>query len=155
MSRLLNVYPKASIQGSTWTLTVKVSDYTTVSRFVHQIPAGVSVATPLQLLKVVFDVEVGDTVTDADVDSAIFVDDIKRGAGTETVWSNWQAAAEQIVAGLGAAYSEDDFRSAWTRNDTEKLRNDIQRAFVSGPGGMGRGWSIVNVHHHEGDGTVT
>ena len=151
MARSLSVYPKATLDGSTWRLVVKVDG----DRFNHVIPAGVTAETPLTLLKVVFDLTVEDTDTNADVDDALFVDDIKPGPSTATVFGNWQAIAEGIIAGLDPGYTVEDFWSAWTTGDTQSVRNDANRALVSGPGGIGRGWTITFVHQHEGDGTVT
>jgi hypothetical protein len=127
------------------------------TRFVETIPAGLTVERFLPLLKVVWDLVVADSDTDQDVADSLFVDDIKPGGQTETVWGNWQDRAEGIIAGLATGYTVADFRSAWTRGDTEAVRNDSQRAMVSGPGGIGRGWTIVagSVHQHEGDGTNT
>jgi hypothetical protein len=151
VARSLSIYPKASLDGSTWKLVVKVGD----SRFEHLVPAGITAETPLQLLKVVFDLIVEDSDTDSDVDDALFVDDIKSGPGVETVWGNWQTRAEGIITGLDPGYTVDDFWAAWTMGDTQAVRNDANRALVSGPGGIGRGWTITSVHQHEGDGTVT
>ena len=150
MVRNLSVYPKAFLDGSTWHLVVKVDD----SKFNHVIPAGVTAETPLQLLKVVFGLTVEDTDTNADVDTALFVDDIQPGPSTATVWGNWQIRAEGIITGLDPGYTADDFWAAWTMGDTQAVRNDAQRALVSGPGGIGRGWTITGFHQHEGDGTV-
>ncbi len=151
MARSLSVYPKAILEGSTWTLIVKVDG----SRFEHVVPAGVTAETPLQLLKVVFDLTVEDTDTDQDVDDALFVDDIQPGPSTATVWGNWQEVAEGIISGLSPGYTVDDFWAAWTMGDTQAVRNDANRALVSGPGGIGRGWTITGFHQHEGDRTVT
>ena len=151
MARSLSVYPKAILEGSTWTLIVKVDG----SRFEHVVPAGVTAETPLQLLKVVFDLTVDDTDLDSDVDDALFVDDIKPGPGIETVWGNWQEVAEGIISGLSPGYTVDDFWAAWTMGDTQGVRNDANRALVSCPGGIGRGWTITGFHQHEGDRTVT
>ena len=150
MARNLSVYPKATLEGSTWLLRVKVDG----SRFEHLVPAGVTAEIPLQLLKVVFDLTVEDTDTDADVDDALFVDDIAPGPSTATVWGNWQLIAEGIISGLSPGYTDQDFWAAWTQGDTQAVRNDANRALVSGPGGIGRGWTITFVHQHEGDGTV-
>ena len=151
MARNFEVYPKAFLRDSTWHLTVGVAD----SDFDHLIPAGVTAETSLVLLKVVFDLTVEDIDTDQDVDDALFVDDIKPGPTTETVWGNWQAIAEGIITGLSPGYTAEDFWAAWTMGDTQAVRNDVQRALVSGPGGIGRGWTITSLHQHEGDGTVT
>jgi len=148
MSRNLSVYPKAFLEGSTWHLVVKVDD----SRFDHVIPAGVTADLSLQLLKVVFDLTVEDFDTDQDVDDALFIDDIKPGPTTETVWGNWQAIAEGIITGLSPGYTVEDFQAAWSRGNTEAVRNDVHRALVSGPGGIGRGWTITGFHQHEGTG---
>ena len=150
MARNLNVYPKAFLRDS-WQLVVKVGD----SRFEHVIPAGVTAETPLQMLKVVFNLTVEDSDLDSDVDDALFLDDIKPGPGVETVWGNWQAIAEGIIIGLSSGYTVDDFWAVWTMGDTQAVRNDAQRALVSGPGGIGRGWTITGFHQHEGDGTVS
>lgn len=159
MARNLQVYPKAVLDGSIWFVTGKVDEFATGtrSRFEHVIPAGVTAETSLPLLKIVFDVIVEDTDTDQDVDDALFVDDIKPAPGIrniETVWSNWQARAEGIIAGLAPGYTVKDFWAAWTMGDTQAFRNDANRALVSGPGGIGRGWTITFFHQHEGDGTV-
>ena len=159
MARTLHVYPKASIEGSTWTLLMKVSEQATgiQSRFTETVAAGVTAERFLPLLKVVWDLIVADTDVDQDVADALFVDDIKAGPATETVWGNWQTRAEGIITGLVTGYTVADFWAAWTMGDTQAVRNDTQRALVSGPGGIGRGWAIVagSVHQHEGDGTNT
>ena len=150
MARSVSVYPKAFL-GSTWRLVVKVGS----SHFRHVIPAGVTADPPVQLLKVVFGLTVEDSDTDQDVDTALFIDDIHPSPGqTETVWGNWQITAEGIITGLSPGYTVDDFWAAWTQGDTQGVRNDANRALVSGPGGIGRGWTITGFHQHEGDGTV-
>lgn len=159
MARTLHVYPKASIEGSVWTLTLKVYEHATgiTSRFTDTVAAGLTVERPLPLLKVSWDLIVADTDTDQDVRDSLFVDDIKPGPQTETVWGNWQATAEGIITGLTTGYTAADFWAAWTHGDTQAVRNDANRAMVSGPGGIGRGWTVVagTIHQHEGDGTVT
>ncbi len=159
MARTLHVYPKASIEGSTWTLTTKVYEHATrtTSRFVETIP-GITVERFLPLLKVSWDLVVADSDTDQDVADSLFVDDITPSPSVrmvKTVWSNWQDRAENIISGLTTGYTVADFWSSWTVGDTQAMRNDVNRAMVSGPGGMGRGWAISNVHQHEGDGTNT
>ena len=151
MARNTEVYPKAFLEDSTWHLTTGVDD----SDFDHVISAGVTAETPLQMLKVVFDLIVEDSDTDQDVDDALFLDDIQPGPGVATVWGNWQIIAEGIISGLSPGYTAEDFWAAWTMGDTQAVRNDANRALVAGPGGIGRGWTITRVHQHEGDGTVT
>ena len=149
--RSVSVYPKATLDGSTWLLRVKVGD----SHFEHEVPAGVTAETSLELLKVVFDLTVEDSDLDSFVDDALFKDDIHPAPGTEeTVWGNWQTLAEGIITGLPAGPTEFDFWAAWTMGNTQAVRNDAQRALVSGPGGIGRGWTITRFHQHEGGGTV-
>jgi len=159
MARQLHVYPKAFIEASTWTLTMMVFDQTTrvTSHLVETVAAGLTAERPLSLLKVGWDMIVADSDTDQDVADSLFVDDIRPGPQTETVWSNWQDRAEGIIATLSTGYTVEDFWTAWTHGDTQGVRNDVQRAMVSGPGGMGRGWTIVagTVHQHEGDGSST
>ncbi len=145
MARTLQVYPKAVLTGSEWQFTDKVGD----SRFRHTIAAGVTAETPLLLLKLVFDLVVEDTDTDQDVDDSLFVDDIRPGPQTETVWGNWQELAESIISGLAPDYTADDFQAAWRPQDTNAVRQDARRALVTQ-----RGWTVVSVHQHEGDGTV-
>ena len=153
MARTLHVYPKALIDGAMWTLIVKVGD----SRFEHDVPAGVTADVPLVLLKVVFDLVVEDSDLDSDVDDALFLDDIQPGPQTLTAWEDWQNIAEGIINSLAPSYTVVDFQQAWTGGDTQAVRNSFQRALVAGPGGIGRGWDIVDgtVHQHEGDGTNT
>ena len=157
MARNLEIYPKASIEGSTWTLSMRVHEHATRthSQFTETSAAGLTVERPLLLLKVVFDLIVADTDTDQDVADSLFVDDIRPGPQSETVWSSWQERAEGIISGLSTGYTELDFWAVWTHGDTQAMRNDAQRAMISGPGGIGRGWTITFVHQHEGDGTVT
>ena len=149
MARNVQVYPKAFLKDSAWNYVLGVGK----TDFTHVIPAGVTATVPLQLLKVVFDLTVEDSDLDSDVDDALFVDDIQPGPSTATVVGNWIATAEGIITGLSPGYTAEDFQAAWTRGDTEGVRNDAQRALVSGPGGIGRGWTITSVHQHEGDGT--
>ncbi len=155
MARNLEVYPKVILDGSTWVVVGKVDEFATGarSRFKHLVPAGVTAETPLRLLKVVFTLTVEDTDTDQDVDDSLFVDDIRPGPQTETVWGNWKARAEGIITGLDPGYTETDFFAAWTQGDTQAMRQDAQRALETGPGGIGRGWTITGFHQHEGDGT--
>lgn len=150
MARTLHVYPKASIEGSMWTLTMKVYEPATKanSRFTESVAAGLTVERPLPLLKVVWDLEVFDTDTDQDVADSLFVDDITPGPSTETVWGNWQTRAEGIISGLASGYTVADFWSAWSTKNTKSVRNDAKRAMITQ-----RGWTISNVHQHEGDGT--
>lgn len=156
MARNLQVYPKVILDGSTWLASGRVveSATETSSRFEHVVPAGVTAEVPLQLLKIVFDLTVEDPDTDQDVDDALFLDDIDPGPSIETVWGNWQARAEGIITGLAPGYTEADFWAAWTTGDTQAMRQDARRALVSGPGGIGRGWTITFFHQHEGDDTV-
>ncbi len=157
MARNLGVYPKVILDGSTWLASGRVRENATgtSSRFDHVVPAGVTAEIPLTLLKIMFNLTVEDTDTDQDVDDALFVDDIRPGPSVETVWGNWQARAEGIITGLDPGYTETDFLAAWTQGDTQAMRNDAQRALTTGPGGIGRGWTITFFHQHEGDGTVT
>ena len=150
MARNVQVYPKVTLVGSTWLLRVKVDD----ARFEHLISAGVTAEIPLVLLKFVLNITVEDSDLDSDVDDAIFVDDIRPGPQVETVWSNWQSIAEGIIGDLATGYTVKDFWEAWTNGNTQAIRNDVNRAFVAGPGGIGRGWTINSFHQHEGDGTV-
>lgn len=156
--RTLHVYPKATIDGALWTLTMKVSEHATDTRseFIEEVAAGVTAERPLRLLKVVWDLIVADADTDLDVKGSLFDDDIQPGPQKETVWGNWQSRAEGILSGLATGYTEVDFWAAWTTGDTQGVRLDAQRAMVSGPVG-GRGWTIVagSVHQHEDDRAVT
>ena len=157
MARNLQVYPKVILDGATWVVMGKVDEFATgtSSRFEHVIPAGVTANTQLKLLKIVFDLTVPDGTPDSDVDAALFTDDIHPSPQTEeTVWGNWKARAEGIITGLDPGYTEPDFFAAWTQGDTQAMRQDAQRALESGPGGIGRGWTITFFHQHEGDGTV-
>jgi hypothetical protein len=152
MARSLHVYPKAILEGSSWTFIVKVYEHATrtTNRFLHTIPAGVIASTPLRELKISFDLEVADTDTDSDVDDALFVDDIKPGPQTATVWGNWQTRAESVISGLSDPYTLADYWADWSKQDTAKTRTDARRALVTQ-----RGWTVSNVHQHEGDGTNT
>lgn len=165
MARNLHVYPKGSITTDEWTLTMKVYEHATriTSRFTETVAAGVTAERFLPLLKASWDLIVADGDTDQDVADSLFVDDIQPGPRTATVWGNWQARAEGIIAGLTTGYTVADFWAGWTMGDTQAVRSDANRAMVSGPGGIGRGWVIVtkaidgigSVHQHEGDGTNT
>ena len=153
MARLLHVYPKAVIDGSFWSLHVKVYDQTTHvnSRFVHVIPAGVTAELPMRLLKLSYDLTVADTDTDQDVDDAHFVDTASGGpTNGDTLWETWQALAESRIAGLTTGYTQADFFAAWTQQNTARVRTAARRILING-----RGWTVSSVHQHEGDGTVT
>ena len=152
MARTLHVYPKAILAGQTWTFLVKVIEPATgtVSRIGKNrnppITAGVTATESVVLLKVTFKLIVADTDTDQDVDDALFLDDIQPGGNTLTVWEDWQALAESIYA---PGDTLDSFWDKWTTGDTQQMRNSANRALVSGPGGIGRGWTITAVHQHE------
>lgn len=148
MARTLSVYPKASIEGSIWTLTMKVYESATKanSRFTETVAAGLTAERFLPLLKVAWELVVDDSDTDQDVADSLFVDDIRPG---ETVWSRWQDRAEGIISGLTTGYTVADFWAAWSKKNTKDVRNDTQQAMITQ-----RGWSIVagSVHQHEGNG---
>jgi len=151
VARLLHVYPKATLEGSTWTFYVNVYEHDSgvTSRFVHTIAAGVTVTTPLSELKIGFDLTVDDTDTDLDVDDALFLDDIRPGPQTATVIGNWIGQAEDIIDGLTDP-TVAEYWAGWSHQDTAKIRQDTRRALVTQ-----RGWTITFVHQHEGDGTTT
>ena len=149
MVRAVQVYPKVTLDSSTWQVVNKVGG----TNFEHLVPAGVTAETPLVLLKVVFDLTIEDSDLDSDVDDALYLDDIRPGPATETVWGNWQIRAEGIITGLAPGYTATDFWEAWTFGDTQAVRNDANRALVAGPGGIGRGWTITAFHQHNGDGS--
>ncbi len=161
MARTLHVYPWVTIEDSTWMFIVNV--YENATRVDTQfgndrdppIQAGVTATVPLSLLSVAFDLVVEDTDEDQFVDDALFLDDIQPGPQTLTAWEDTQEIAEGIINGLSPGYTARDFQQAWTHGDTQAVRNSIQRALTSGPGGIGRGWDIEAVHQHEGDRTVT
>ena len=155
MARNLQVYPKAYIEGSQWLFVTKVRDTATgaTSRFEHPETAGVTSERPLLLLKLVFDMTVPDGTLDPEIDAALYTLDIRPGPQTETVWGNWQALAEGIIAGLTAGYTENEFWAEWRKQDTNAVRTDARRALIT----LQTGWSIDvgSIHQHEGDGTVT
>jgi hypothetical protein len=153
MARTLNIYPKALIEGSVWTYIVKTYEPSTRvnSRFVHTVPAGVTADIPLSLLKLSYDLVVGDADTDGDVDTAHFVDTAASGpTNGETLWETWQTLAETVLAGLSAPYTQADYYAEWSKQDTQQVRQAGNRILVNG-----RGWTIPFVHQHEGDGTTT
>jgi hypothetical protein len=153
MARNLHIYPKAVIGGSTWTYLVKVYDQDTRvnSRFTHSVAAGVTAEIPMTLLKVAFDLVVGDADTDQDVDDAMWLDTALGGpTNGETLWETWQALADPKISGLTTGYSQTDFWAEWTQQNTARVRSAARRILVNG-----RGWSIPWVHQHEGDGTNT
>jgi hypothetical protein len=152
VARSLEVYPKSPIDAATWSPVLKVHEPATGlgNRFDHTFPAGVTATTPLLLLKLVIWLDVDDTDTFQDVDDAFFVDDIQPGGGTLTVWEDWQATAEGIISGLTPGYTQNDFWAAWTEGDSQAMRNSVQRALTTGPGGIGRGWTITGFHQHRG-----
>lgn len=156
MAKNFETYPQAILDGSTWTVIHQVTDLDTGAsiEIEHTFAAGVTVPTPLPELDVVLNLIVPDTVTLDDVDDALFADDIKLGPQSETVWGNWQTRAEAIIAGLIPGFTEKDYWAAWTTGDTQATRGDAKRALESGPGGIGRGWTITFAHQHEGDGTA-
>ena len=153
MTRQLHVYPKVILEGSTWTLYLDVSEGgVKEADLTFDLPAGVSSAFPLVLLKVNFDIMVGDTDTAQDVMDALTVDDIKPGPQTETVASNWVERAEDDINGLPPGFTAADFRAAQSKQDTSAMRGDARKAMGD------RGWTeapdaVGAVHQHEGDGT--
>jgi len=152
VARLLHVYPKATLVGSTWTFIVNVYEHATrvTSRFTHSIPAGLTATIDLRELKYGFDLTVGDTDTDQDVDDALFADDIRNGPQVETVIGNWIDRAETNIGGLSDPYTLEEYWASWSLQDTNKTRNDGRSALISG-----RGWTVSAFHQHEGNGTNT
>ena len=155
MARELHVYPKGFIEGSTWKLVVKVYEHATgtTSRFVHSAASAVTAETVLPLLKLSFDVVVGDLDTDQDVDDSLWVD-VAAGGPTngDTLWETWQAQADPKIAALISPYTVRDFWLEWSKQNTARIRNAARRILING-----RGWTIIpgTVHQHEGDGTNT
>lgn len=148
---IFEVYPKAFLEGSTWNLLVKVGDDNPQTA---STPASVTSAAPIVLLKMIIRLDTGADPA-SEVFVALTVDDIRPGPQTETVWGNWVTTAESIAASLPPGFTGAEFRAAWTQGDTMAIRNDGRRALVSGPGGIGRGWTVLSIHQHEGDGTNT
>lgn len=153
MARSLHVYPKVILEGSNWTLNLDVSeDGVKEADLTFSLPAGVAVPVPLVLLKVVFDMVVGDSDTAQDVMDALTVDDIRPGPQTATVASNWIERAETDINRLPPGFTAEDFMATQSKQDTSKMRSDARSAFG------GRGWtenpdSVGSLHQHEGDGT--
>ncbi len=151
MARTLHVYPKVILDGSTWTLHLDVSeDGVKEADLTFSIVGGVTSVLSLVLLKIVFNVVVGDADTAQDVLDALTVDDIQPGVQFKTVASNWIERAENDIDGLPPGFIAADFKAAQSKQDTSKMRADTKKALVDG-----RGWTIANVHQHEGDGTNT
>lgn len=147
MARTLEIYPQATLEGATWTYTLEVSSASGVTEFTHTAAAGIVALTPLRVLKVVFSLTVGDTVTDADIDAALFVDTISRGPNrNQTLWASWQARAETNIAALVPPYTETDFLAAWTTGHTSRIRSDARDILE-----QQRGWTVTAAHQHEGD----
>jgi hypothetical protein len=152
MARNLHVYPKVVLDGSTWTLRLDVSENgVQEAELTFSLPADVTTAVPLVLLKIVFDAVVGDSDTAQDVLDALTVDDIKPGPQIATVATNWIERAENDINGLSPGFTAEDFKAAQSKQDTSKMRSDAKGALED------RGWTIVpgSIHQHEGDGTNT
>ena len=149
MARSVQVYPRAMIAGPTWILSVEVRDGSETFTFEHRVAAGIAIIGNLRLLKIVFDLTIGDADTAADVDAALFADDIRPGPQVGTVWGNWQSTAEGII-GTRTQLTEAVFWADWTRQNTAAMRNDARRALE-----IQRGWTVTFIHQHEGDGGVT
>ncbi len=149
----MHVYPKVVLHGSTWTLILGVSEGGVKEPdLTFSVAAGVSSDLSLELLKIVFNVIVGDTDTAQDVLDALTADDIQPGGQFRTVASNWVERAENNIDGMPPGFTAEDFRAAQSKQDTSRMRADTEKALVDG-----RGWEVVigSVHQHEGDGTVT
>jgi hypothetical protein len=126
LARNLAIYPKATLVGDQWRFVVNVWGDGPRSKFEHIETAGVTAEVPLTLLKLAYDLTVGDTDTNADVDDAHYVDTASGGpTNGETLWESWRELAESII-------------------------NAARRILVNG-----RGWTVGSVHQHEGDNTVT
>lgn len=149
MAQTFHVYPKATLNGSTWLFDVSVNSPDANVEFNHVEVAGVTAYTPLILLKIGFDLTVADTDTEQDIDDALYLDDIQPGPQVQTVWGNWRDLAETIITGMTEPYTDLDFRAEWRPQDTNAVRQDANQALVNQ-----RGWSITNLHWHEGDQTV-
>lgn len=153
MTRDLHVYPKATLTGSDWMFTVNVHEHAagTTSRFIHLSVGSISALVPLKLPKLAVDLIVPDGVTDSDVDDAIFVDDIRPGAQSETVWEAWRDTAETVIDRLTVGYTLVDFRTEWSNNESLSARRDLMRALVTI-----RGWTIPAgaLHQHVSGGVV-
>ncbi len=155
MARILHVYPKVILEGSLWTLYLDVSEGgVKEADLTFSLPAGVSSAFPLVLLKVNFDLVVGDADTAQDVLNALTIDDIKAGQQIETVATNWIERAEIAINGLPLGFTAVDFQAAQSKQDTSKMRGDARKAMGD------RGWTeapdaVGSVHQHEGDGSNT
>ena len=146
MPRNLQVYPKVILDGSLWTLKLDVSEEgVKEADLTFSLPAGVVSALPLVLLKVAFDIEVGDTDTAQDVMDALTDDDIKPGPQTETVATNWIERAEADITGLPPAFTAEAFTAAQSKQDTSRMRSDALQAFDD------RSWTVTFFHQHEGD----
>ena len=154
MARTLHVYPKVVLDGSTWTLHLDVSEGgVKEADLIFSLSSGVTSAFPLVLLKIVFNVVVGDTDDAQDVLDSLTADDIHPAPGqTETVATNWIERAEDDIDGLPPGFTAADFKAAQSKQDTSRMRADTKKSLVDG-----RGWEFGagTIHQHEGDGTNT
>ena len=158
MARNLEIYPKAILDMSgTWTLRLRISDNDTgqsSSTPEFSAPGSPVPEIPLLLLKIVFWLSTPDDVTDQDVLDAFTIDDVQPGGGTASVWGNWIARANDVIAALPTGYTVQEFWAWWSTADTNNMRNDARNALEDGPGSIGRGWTITGFHQHEPNGST-
>ncbi len=157
MSRFFIVYPKGILNGTMWEFIVEVYEHATRIKmeFVHFVPASLGISGNLIELKLGFDL----VVNDADEPEAVFLalsdDDIRGGPQYETVIGNWIERAEANIVPPDPdadppipPMTQADYEAAWSNQDTSKTRADARKALVTQ-----RGWTVIAVHWHEGDGT--
>lgn len=137
MARVIEIYPKVVLGGSTWRIRVKMRIVgTRQTKLVERtFPAGVS--GDARLLKLVMICRVPDSVTPEQLGGGLFDHVIGTSKYPGTFWDHWQEQAEAR------------FGSGWNRAATKKLRDGL-RTMIGQLGG-----EVLAVHHHEADGTNT
>ena len=139
MARVIEVYPKVVLDGSTWLIRVKMRVIDTGQNQVVEraFPAGVT--GDLRLLKLVLIVRVPNRVTPVQLGGGLFDHTIGTVTYPGTFWDYWQDQAEtHITAGSGTGKAA-----------TKALRDGFE-TMIGQLGG-----SVLRVHQHEDDGTNT
>ena len=126
------VYPKAWLSSSGWELVLRVLDMDTDEQTEYRATAP-GTAGRWRVPKLVLELD-GPSSPD-EIRDLFLSDDIRPGPQTETVWEAFVDTAEG--------------NTAWTKQDTAKLRQALSRGLSGYP------WTLLAVEVHEIDGTVT
>lgn len=148
MAHTFEIYPKLVLEPAGWrgSLRIRRVDTGETADYVRTVPAGITVAFEVPLLKIVVHTEGPETVTLNQIASAIYDDLIDTGKSAIRTWLDY---AEQQFATATDPQTVDDYWATLPLSATAQIRQWLRQAVVDN-----HSWPILYWHQHEYDRTV-